>query len=292
MSKFYAYYYIGNQPNNNSQDLNYQQPKLLSMTKIQNEDPREHSVHLHPHLEIFYFESGEGSFFADHHVYNVKAHDMIVVNARTLHEQYSSTETPLLYYCLAVDNLKISKLEKNCISTLPFNQHSFKNKNNPIYRYIQASLTELKSQKLGYLLEIHGILNQILVEICRMFNADSPVESQLPIKNRNNAKIIKQYIDSNYNQDITLSQLCSMIYVSKAALTSLFKEVYGISVMQYLTKVRLSQAQFLLRDTDLSITEISIRVGFNNPTYFSEIFSKHIQLTPSEYRKNEKTKNK
>lgn len=103
---------------------------------------------------------------------------------------------------------------------------------------------------------------------------------------------IATYIDSNYNQDITLSQLCSMIYVSKAALTSLFKEVYGISVMQYLTKVRLSQAQFLLRNTDLSITEISIRVGFNNPTYFSEIFSKHIQLTPSEYRKNEKTKNK
>lgn len=290
MSKFYAYYYIGNQQDGNSQDLNYQQPKLLSMTKIQNEDPKEHSVHLHPHLEIFYFESGQGSFFVNHSTYQVRAHDLIVVNAQTLHEQYSSIETPLVYYCLAIDNLKISNLEKNCISTQPYNQHSFENKNNPIYRFIQTILTELKGQKLGYLLQVHGILNQILVEISRTFNTPDATTPQLGIKNRNTAKIVKQYIDLNYNQDITLDKLCSLVYVSKAALTSLFKKIYGISAMRYLTKVRLSQAQFLLRDTDMSITEISIHVGFNNPTYFSELFSKHLFLTPSEYRQHEKTK--
>ena len=293
MSKFYAYYYIGNRNNGFSNDLNYQQPKILSFAKIQNENPKDHSIHMHPHLEIFYFESGVGTFIADNTAYEVTANDLIIVNAKTAHEQYSSLQTPLTYYCFAVDNLQIGTLDKNCISTQPYNSRRYKNKNNLIYRFIQEILSELKGQKIGYLLQIQGIFNQLLVDIFRMFNATGEAEnpiSEISLKNRNAAKVVKQYIDEKYAQDIDLDQLCSLVFMSKSGLMAMFKNTYGISTKRYLTKVRLSHAQALLRDTDKSITEISTLVGYNNSTYFSELFMKYHRQTPSAYRKKQHKK--
>ncbi len=294
MSKFYAYYYIGNRLNGSSHDLNYQQPKILSFAKIQNEDPKHYSAHMHPHLEIFYFESGMGTLRVNNTEHKIGANDFIVINAKTVHEQYSSRETPLTYYCVSVDNLQIGALAKNCISSAPYNIHRFKNKNNSVYRCIQEILGELKTQKIGYLLQVQGIFNQILVDAFRMFDdsgeAEAPI-SEILVKNRNAAKVVKQYIDENYAQDITLSQLCSLVFMSKTALMSLFRNTYGISTMKYLTRVRLSHALSLLRDTDKSVMEISVSVGYNNATYFSELFMKYHRQTPTEYRKKQQKNN-
>ena len=61
--------------------------------------------------------------------------------------------------------------------------------------------------------------------------------------------------------------------------------------MKYLTRVRLSHALSLLRDTDKSVMEISVSVGYNNATYFSELFMKYHRQTPTEYRKKQQKNN-
>lgn len=61
-----------------------------------------------------------------------------------------------------------------------------------------------------------------------------------------------------------------------------------ITPIQYLLKYRISVAARLLENTDISITEICNRVGFDNPSYFSKIFKRFMRFTPSDYRKQQK----
>lgn len=75
-------------------------------------------------------------------------------------------------------------------------------------------------------------------------------------------------------------------YNSRSYLTRIFKETTGITVVQYLTVVRIRQAARLLRETDSPITEIADLCGFGNVTYFEKVFHRIRGMTPRQYRKN------
>ena len=64
-----------------------------------------------------------------------------------------------------------------------------------------------------------------------------------------------------------------------------FKEITGSSPLQYILKLRISNAQSLLENTDYTITEIANMVGYTNSLYFSRLFHKYIGMSPKEYRK-------
>lgn len=64
-----------------------------------------------------------------------------------------------------------------------------------------------------------------------------------------------------------------------------FPPDFNISPMQYLNLVRMEQAKLLLSRTSESVTQIAVKVGFNNPVYFAEVFSKTIGVPPTIYRK-------
>ncbi len=95
---------------------------------------------------------------------------------------------------------------------------------------------------------------------------------------------IKFYIDSHYNEPITLSKLASMVHYNPCYLNTLFKKYTGIPINRYLTEVRLSKAEELLSQANLEIKQIAYRVGFRDPLYFSRIFSRHRGLPPSKFR--------
>ena len=63
-----------------------------------------------------------------------------------------------------------------------------------------------------------------------------------------------------------------------------YKKRYGITIIQYLTSLRVSKAKLDLRFTNMSIEEIAVECGFSNASYFGKIFRKYESMTPSEYR--------
>jgi AraC family L-rhamnose operon regulatory protein RhaS len=93
------------------------------------------------------------------------------------------------------------------------------------------------------------------------------------------------YLQSCYNQRITIERLAEEFHTNRTSLLSDFKKYTGQSVNQYLIQLRLSMASTLLRDTELSVDEICERTGFHDISYFSKVFKKKLQLTPSEYRR-------
>jgi two-component system response regulator YesN len=92
------------------------------------------------------------------------------------------------------------------------------------------------------------------------------------------------YIDANYDKPITLADMATVSYLSVSRLAHLFKEQMGITIIDYLTSVRIERAKQLLLATEQSCTEICFQVGYNNQSYFSRTFKELVGMTPSQFR--------
>lgn len=95
---------------------------------------------------------------------------------------------------------------------------------------------------------------------------------------------INRYIDMNYSQDISLSGLADTFYISPNYLSAVFNGKNGLSLKDYLNRLRIDKAKELLKDTDLKISEVSRKVGYSQVSYFGSIFRKLEGCTPKEYR--------
>lgn len=101
----------------------------------------------------------------------------------------------------------------------------------------------------------------------------------------NNMTRVFFYMQSHYNEKITLSQLADMAHLSERHFTRKFREIYRQSPAQYLLGVRLRRAASLLEETDHSISSIALECGFNDINYFSKAFKDAYHASPSQYRK-------
>ena len=95
---------------------------------------------------------------------------------------------------------------------------------------------------------------------------------------------IFEYISLRLSENIQLDQMAKDLFVSKFYLCHVFKKNTGTTVVQYITQQRISLAKKLLRSTDQSLTEIASAVGYESPSYFSQIFREKEGITPKSYR--------
>lgn len=95
----------------------------------------------------------------------------------------------------------------------------------------------------------------------------------------------KQYIQSHYNEQITLEEVSSAVGLSAGYFSALFKKETGEGFAKYLINVRIEQAKILLRETNLSVAEICKRVGYNDLKHFVTTFEKAAGVKPGTYRK-------
>lgn len=92
------------------------------------------------------------------------------------------------------------------------------------------------------------------------------------------------YFSTNYSHNINIKEFASSKGMSVSWFIRNFKKYTGETPVQYLTSLRLTNAQMLLETTTYSINEIASIVGYDNPLYFSRLFHKQKGCSPSEYR--------
>lgn len=95
----------------------------------------------------------------------------------------------------------------------------------------------------------------------------------------------KQYIQNHYNEPITQEEVSSIVGLSSTYFSALFKKEEGEGFAKYLTGVRMEQAKILLRESNLSVSEICRRVGYNDLKHFIHNFERAAGLKPAAYRK-------
>lgn len=95
---------------------------------------------------------------------------------------------------------------------------------------------------------------------------------------------ICNYINENYSEKITLNAIADSVGFSKYYISRLFKQHMGVTIIDYLIKVRLDKAKELLGKGDYSIKQISFMIGYSDPNYFTWSFKKYLGISPIKYR--------
>ena len=94
-----------------------------------------------------------------------------------------------------------------------------------------------------------------------------------------------RFITENHDKPLTMEILGRHFHYSVSTLSHLFRKNTGLSLNGYIESLRLDEAEWLLRQSSLTISEIAACVGFCTPAYFSTVFKKKTGLTPKEYRR-------
>ncbi len=97
-------------------------------------------------------------------------------------------------------------------------------------------------------------------------------------------KKVNLYIKKNYTKELTLKSIAEVFYISPNYLSSEFNERNKTSLTEYINKIRINNAKKYLTESNMKISIIAKKVGYNNLSYFSQIFKKIEQCTPKQYR--------
>ena len=95
------------------------------------------------------------------------------------------------------------------------------------------------------------------------------------------------YIHGAFQENIRIPDLAAMEHLSHSRYIALFRQQMGTSPTAYLIGLRMERACELLLNTDMSVKQIGISVGYDDPQFFSKLFKKHVGLSPVQYRRNQ-----
>jgi len=113
--------------------------------------------------------------------------------------------------------------------------------------------------------------------------------SRICYKNKGQIKTVirtRNFIENNFEQELSLKLLSDCQFTSKFHLLRLFKKYYGVTPMQYLTDRRIEKSKDLLR-SGMTVTETCFAVGFESPSSFSTLFKNKIGLAPIQFQKKQ-----
>ena len=126
---------------------------------------------------------------------------------------------------------------------------------------------------------------EILIELLRRNTRANYVTSEgIPISDISVAEALR-YIDDNYNEPLTLEGVAELYQLNPSYFSSKFKAVNGIGFKEYHNNVRIIRAEKMLLETNMSITEIAMKCGYETSNYFGDAFRRINKCSPSQFRK-------
>lgn len=155
------------------------------------------------------------------------------------------------------------------------------------FEYAQAAL---RYGVDDYLLKPVGeaSLQQVFDRVIELvFSTKQQIVDEEPIESGDEALVIriKQYLDEQFNQPITMMDLSAYFSYAPSYLSRIFKKEYGVPPMHYQTKIRIKKAKKMLGQVPpLNIKEIAAAVGYEDARYFSRIFRQFEHVTPTEWQ--------
>lgn len=233
------------------------------------------SAHWHESTEILYFPPGRWNVICDGRRYNVSGGDIIVVNSGQIHA-VERIEGEGSTYCLQIS------------PEFPCTNHGFQNhiKNVPeLEMYFENILNEYKMRNKGYEMAAMGNVCILLSHIQRNFHSEEYTMDNYTFSRREKIGNIIKFISENLEKKITTKTLCEEFFVSESHMCHFFKSQTGQSVTEYINRLKVEKSKILLKDTDMSVTDIAMQTGFEDSCYFTRVFKKYAEKTPLQYRK-------
>ena len=136
------------------------------------------------------------------------------------------------------------------------------------------------TQKLSNLRKISDLKNCISLVLKDLITY---VASYKRSKNIDVVEKVKEYIENNYMNDVSLDNLAHYISMSSFYLSRIFSKVEGTNIREYIIKIRMEKAKSMLVEGKKSVKQISFEVGYLDQNYFSKAFKKYTNISPKDY---------
>lgn len=278
-------------------------PVRTTLCDYHNEDWAK-SVHNHPYVEIAVIVNGVGVHKINGNERTIKKGDVCIINTESLHlfspiDKENSQNLSILFIdlyaeCLYEIGLQ-STLLKDIVNMLSFKLYYSKADANSfclteeqlktvteLFNKMSAEMT-LDRQGRGDMLKLYLCI--MLIEFLRCYSEADPSRPKTDSSHFALVKSVIDYLSGHYSEDISLNSIAELHHLSKRHLSRVFKEATGLSVFEYLQKIRMEKACFLLETTDLKINELTHLVGFSDYRHFGKIFKSYTGTTPKKYAK-------
>jgi AraC family L-rhamnose operon regulatory protein RhaS len=253
-------------------------------------------AHSHKFYEFVYVESGFCSHFINNKVHILFPGCLFGMKPFDTHEYYNVKHT-CIYNCLFYpEAIEESFLQ---FSQLPGLDQVFSSSGsnnwlnlyiNPVFQTEVVTLLikmskECEEEKSGFIMMLKSQLTELLILLSRAYE-----HGQIDLNNEkylkvNNVLRITEYINENYSKPLSVEMLAEIADMNVDYFSRTFKKAIGMTPIYYLNIVKISRAYNMLIDSDMSVSEISEKVGIDDPNYFSRLFKMIIRKTPSEVRK-------
>ena len=279
---FYSPVYIGN----TERFVCYTEQTPLSTKEIT-------SLHFHKCLEIGVCTDGSGNCIIDNRLYRYKKGDIQIVLPYQPHLANGDKENRGRWIWFSYDPYKLTSSDDigNRIATIIEKQVNFNGVFSPdeypeLVSIINKCIDETQNSKGLSQLYALLLVQQLILELSRI---DCELKNNIVPRRRSFDKMLPAltHISENLSnfKELTLEILANKCFVSIATLRRYFYEFTDMSPQQFIASARINHAQYLLSNTNKSITEISDAVGFESISCFTRAFKRHCGVSPSEYRR-------
>lgn len=152
---------------------------------------------------------------------------------------------------------------------------------------MNCSIAEIFGEQFSPYQELY---NRRSLDECFILLEDILVKTLEKFENPRSRKVsstlrdVEEYIKQNYSDpNLTVETIASNVYFDASYIRRIFSKYMNCTISDYITMVRVKEAKKLMEGLELSITEVSERVGYNDPGYFSKCFKKYFKISPSKY---------
>lgn len=265
----------------------------LSIIKQNEED---HVLHIHDFIELVIVEHGTSIHFTKTFQHMIVAGDVLTIPKGVKHGYKNSIDLeitniifdismldsfpedikhiPGFYSLFMLNSLQQKRIvKKKGFLSLDSDEIAH------VKQLTNRMLHEQQEKRIGYKSVCMLALADLIIFLSRRAS-----KHNLATHTKNLAEVLC-YMEKNYAQNISLDQLSRMINLSPRSFQRVFSAYMGTSPFNHLLNVRIQHAKKLLKETELTISEIAYATGFGDSAYFTRQFKKIFYSSPTNYRK-------
>lgn len=272
-------------------------------------NPKTTSLHRHGYIQINYVRRGSGSHLINKNTVDISSGDIFIIPPYIPHKIITNPDDPLEVIEFEFSTkfiLPDTQSMEECAGYLDFAylepfmvaEEQVKprfNLNKQLQVDVEAILSEVleesRDRQPGYILVVKALLLKLLVTIGRAYTREiEGTDTERTFQQyKNMIAQAKDYIDAHFSQNLSLKEIAEYVGYSQSHFCYLFKAITGKTAVEYINTVRVQKAIELLRNSKLSILDVSQEVGFNTISNFNKTFKLTTGVTPRDYRKRTAT---
>ncbi|MFV9657259.1 helix-turn-helix domain-containing protein [Pseudomonas sp. NY15366] len=144
--------------------------------------------------------------------------------------------------------------------------------------------TELTGNRTPSQLLVHNLAQALAIHLVRSYRAPLPAGRRSNALQAYKLRRVIDLMNQHLAQDFSLAKLAQAAQLSEYHFSRLFKHATGLAPSHYFIRLRIARARQLLLETERSVIDIGLEVGYSSPSHFSQVFRREVGVTPSAYR--------